>query len=171
MLFKGLWDYSKVETPYPYGETTTYKLGLAFLDGYGDIEDWGCGLAFAKSLVKKSNYKGIDGSWSKFADATVDLETYTSSVDCIFIRHVLEHNHNWKKILENAVKSFKKRMVIILFTPLSEGPTHTINGNPDYSFYLPDITDHLKDFKYNIEKIESKTQYAIEHIIYVERVK
>lgn len=112
------WNYDNVKNPFPYGEQTSYKLGMVFLDGFGDIEDWGCGTAFAKTFVTKSNYKGIDITPSAFMDKIVDLETYKSSTDCIFMRHVLEHNHNWKNILQNALNSFQKRMVLILFTPL-----------------------------------------------------
>jgi SAM-dependent methyltransferase len=168
MLTKGLWNYDNASEPYPYGDITSYKLGVIFLDGYGAIEDWGCGLAYAKKFVTKSKYVGIDITPSKFADKIIDLENYVSSVDCIFIRHLLEHNHNWKKILENAVSSFKKRMVIILFTPLSE-KTHTLNDNPDYSFNLEEILGFIKNCNYKIEKIISKTQYGEEHLIYIWR--
>jgi len=164
------WNYDKATKPFPYGEQTSYKLGLAFLDGYGDIEDWGCGTAFANALITKSNYIGIDITPSVFVDKIVDLETYKSSVDCIFMRHVLEHNHNWDKILQNAVNSFKKRMVLVLFTPLVE-VTHKLNDNPDYSFKLEDIVIYIANAqaKYTMEKINSQTQYGVEYLFYIEK--
>src|SRR5262249_18621560 len=114
----GKWDYRGL-AQFPYDDETTYKKAMAFLDGHGIIEDWGCGTAYAKRFVTKSIYIGIDGSKSSFTDRIVDLREYTSDADCILIRHVLEHNYDWKMILTNAVKSFKRRMVLIIFTPLT----------------------------------------------------
>jgi len=165
------WNYDSVKTSYPYGDTTSYKLGMSFLDGVGDIEDWGCGLAFAKTFVTKSKYIGLDITPSAFCDKVIDLTTYTSSVDCIFMRHVLEHNHTWKTILENALNSFQKKMILILFTPL-EPTTRDLNGNPDYSFKLEDITEPITKAKaiFNMKKIKSETQYGVEYIFYIEKL-
>src|SRR3712207_6253822 len=41
------WDYSAYDQPTAYGDDTTYSKGMAFLDGHGTIEDWGCGTAYA----------------------------------------------------------------------------------------------------------------------------
>jgi hypothetical protein len=40
----GKWDYQDLEQ-FPYDDETTYKKGMAFIDGFGIVEDWGCGTA------------------------------------------------------------------------------------------------------------------------------
>jgi len=171
----GQWDYQNVE-PFCYGDDTTYQKGIAFLDGHGTIEDWGCGFAHAKKFVQKSRYIGIDGSRSEFSDKVADLREYTSKVDCILMRHVLEHNYDWRKVLANAVASFKKRMVLIIFTPLT-GTTRRIalsqvvtsSPVPDISFRREDLTEFFKQFRYTEESLETDTQYSKEHIFYIEK--
>jgi hypothetical protein len=166
------WDYRNV-VQFPYGDDTTYQKGIAFLDGYGTIEDWGCGTAYAKNFVKGSKYIGIDGSHSNYADKVVNLVEYTSETDCIFMRHVLEHNYNWRKILANAVNSFTKRMVLIIFTPFTE-ETRQIAFNqhprmPDISFRKEELIEFFKQFNYHEESLETDTQYKTEHIFYIEK--
>ena len=36
------------------------------------------------------------------------------------MRHILEHNYEWARILDNALASFTERMALILFTPEQE---------------------------------------------------
>jgi hypothetical protein len=36
----------------------------------------------------------------------VDLAHYRSNVPGIFMRHILEHNYEWARILDNALASF-----------------------------------------------------------------
>src|SRR5262249_5897850 len=170
----GAWNYDN--TPkFHYGDDTTYKSGIAFLDGYGNIEDWGCGFAHAQTFVRRSHYSGLDGS-SHHADKIVDLCQYRSDTDCIFMRHVLEHNLEWRRILGGAVASFRKRMVLILFTPFGE-TTHVITtalnctnvSVPDISFRKADLTEYFRDIRYSEESVKTDTQYNIEHVFYLER--
>ncbi len=168
------WNYENVDK-FHYGDDVTYKKGIAFLDGHGTIEDWGCGFAHAKTFVTKSPYVGVDGS-SKYADKIVDLRKYTSDADCIFMRHVLEHNFDWRRILANAIASFKKRMVLVIFTPLAE-TTRVIATStnvtsipvPDISFRKEDLTEYFKQFKYTEESLQTDTQYQTEHVFYIEK--
>lgn len=167
------WNYNNFNTPVSYGDTTTYKLGAEFLKNCTTVEDWGCGTAFFSTVLDSEvKYIGVDGSQSKFNSLHTDLVKYTSSVDGIFMRHVLEHNHNWEPILKNALASFKSRMVLVLFTPTSDS-THVIannaNGVPDIAFNLADIETHLKPFRYRMEVVKTDTQYGIETIFYIER--
>src|SRR4051794_34985861 len=99
MSNRGKWTeyYRGVNTPHPYGDTLTYQLGANYLAGLDRIEDWGCGLGWLRQYLPPANYRGIDGSESPFADAVVDLEEYTSDVDGIFMRHILEHNFGWQR--------------------------------------------------------------------------
>jgi hypothetical protein len=156
-----------------YG-TETYEKGFNWLyETCQDIEDWGCGMAWGKRYVPEGKgYKGIDGSPSavRFADVIGDLRFYTSDVDGIFMRHILEHNPNWDMILGNMMGSFRKRLVLIFFTPFSSY-THPLvaSGLYDFSFRKEDITDFFHGFTWHEENLQTDTQYQHEHIFYVER--
>lgn len=135
--------------PQPFGLSSTYALGAEWLAPCESIEDWGCGKGWLRTIVDPERYKGIDGSHSPFADEIADLTEYRSNTPGLFMRHVLEHNFEWEKILSNALASFTQRMVLILFTPLSDH-THDIlwepdPGVPNLSFKLEDITDKMTD--------------------------
>src|SRR6266508_4844169 len=152
----GKWSYRDVKQ-FAYGDETSYRKGMAFLDGHGAIEDWGCGTAYAKRFATRSAYVGIDGSPSEYRDKAADLRTYTSNTDCIFMRHVLEHNHEWRAILRNAIASFERRMVLIIFTPLSD-ETRTIatwSGIPDIAFRREDLTALFRDLHYSEESLQT----------------
>ena len=91
-----------------------------------EVEDWGCGPAYSRQY-RKGNYTGIDGT-PGFCEVVDDLRTRLSDVDGIFMRHVLEHNHDWQKILDNAIASFRERMSLIFFSPWAN-ETHVANEN------------------------------------------
>jgi SAM-dependent methyltransferase len=166
----GRWDYAGV-APFAYDADQSYRRGLAYLDGRGMVEDWGCGTAIAKRFLRKSPYVGIDGSSSGFEDKLADLQQYRSQADCIFMRHVLEHNYGWRLILANAVQSFRRRMVVVVFTPFA-GHEHKIGENdgiPDLSLRREDVVAFFKTLRFTEETLESATEYGSEHIFYVER--
>ena len=161
-----------------YSNTITYKSGYYFLNSCDKIEDWGCGtggfkLQFTNNDLHK--YIGIDGSITPFSDIKADLLEYISEIDGIFMRHVLEHNYEWKKILENACKSFNKKMCLILFTPFSD-ETKEIAHNLQHGVDCPDLSFNKNELinifqKYNItfelQSIQTNTGYNIEHIFYL----
>lgn len=180
----GNWNYGT--TPqFPYGDETSYQKAMEFLDGPHIIEDWGCGTSWARKFVKRGRYIGIDGSWSLHCDLVTDLRTYrSSSAGGILIRHILEHNYDWKKILGNALASFQKKFALILFTPFTE-TTRTIamseSGKvPDISFRREDLLEFLdavdagsrrsdrRRFYFTEESIQSATQYGVEHLFYIQ---
>lgn len=163
--------YKNLHNKEPYGDTESYKIGAEFLSDCSKVEDWGCGKGWFRLYLKSSSeYVGLDGTFNKFVDRHVDLEKYTSNTDGIFLRHVLEHNYNWKPILENALKSFKKRMVLVIFTPWSDGETKQIGytdsvGVPDLSFSRKDIEEYLNKFQYEYIELNSpETFYKVEYI-------
>lgn len=185
----GKWNYGT--TPqFPYGDETSYQKAMDFLDGPYIIEDWGSGVSWARKFVKRGRYIGLDGSWSHHCDQVVDLRTYRSQADAILLRHVLEHNLEWQKIIENALASFQRKLVLILFTPFSES-THVMTmgpvggGNdtvPDISFKREDILKYLlaeglipgtstkrRLFYFTEESLVTATQYGQEHIFYIEK--
>jgi hypothetical protein len=173
----GLWEqkYEKDIRPRMYGDPLTAKLASVFLNqpDIHVVEDWGCGYGSFKSyLGTHQTYVGVDGSSAAYSDAVADLENYTSTADAIHMRHVLEHNLRWRRILSNAVESFRKRMVLTLFTPLGDR-TEIIARYPD--FYGTGVTmidialgrnellDCLSDLHIVAEMTAmSNTQYGVE---------
>jgi hypothetical protein len=172
----GKWTawYQDPQEPWPYGDTTSYAIGAVWLAGCTLTEDWGCGAGWLRTLLPPDRYRGIDGTASPFCDEVVDLAAYRSAVPGLFMRHVLEHNYAWARILDNALASFTERMVLILFTPEQE-VTQAIAlqpdlGVPDVAFRLADLTDRFPpDVRYTVQRIVSATQYGGETILLLER--
>lgn len=180
----GLWNarYENVENRKMYDDPHTAGLAGEFLrhETIQEVEDWGCGYGgFKEYLAPHQRYIGVDGSQTPFAERIVDLETYRSDVDAIHLRHVLEHNINWHSILSNALLSFKKRMVLTLFTPFVE-ETCIINQYEyfggsnitmvDVAFRRDDIVSLFGGLKWESkENINTKTQYKVEHVFFLSR--
>jgi len=161
--------------PRPYGDSTTYVKGATWLKDL-HVEDWGCGLGWMRTFVDPALYRGVDGSHTPFADEIVDLATYRSTADGIFLRHVLEHNECWLEILRGAVASFRKRLVLVIFTPWQDetrriGQTDVGPGIliPDIGFAREDITRELGALLVTEETLTTRTQYGVEHVLYCER--
>lgn len=119
----GRWSGWKDSGPIQLGAVESYKQAIAWLDGYGDIVDWGGGTGYARRFIAKSGYSVLDGSKSQMNDALVDLASVHSISDCILLRHVLEHNHDWLDILTNMVASFRCRAVVVTFMPFASEVT------------------------------------------------
>lgn len=167
------------DNPEAYGESVTYQLAADWLRDCSVIEDWGCGKGWFSKFVPKEKYIGIDGSSSPFADKVVDLVNYRSNVPGIMVRHVIEHNYEWKTLLTNALESFTERMVLILFTPLSD-ETHELAyhenpGVPDLSFAKSDILElvHLAGAFCHVEQYPFFSGYQDERetVFYLEKRK
>lgn len=184
MTMLNKWDYSGVsQVCFSDVSQESYKKSAKFL---GDtVEDWGCGTGWSKKFF--ANYKGIDGSPSTFVkkEDIVDLVNYTSSVDNILMRQVLECNIDWRKILENVKKSFKNKFCLIVFTPF-EVTTQVgevaksltalgVDREDDISlifFKKQDILDYFPVSEYRIreETIKTGQGYGEEWILYVEKI-
>lgn len=173
----GRWDkwYKDVNKmgSFRYGNTASYQLAEDFLQGL-DVEDWGCGAGGFRRL-HKGGYVGIDGTKNPFVDKVVDLRHYRSRVDGINMRHVIEHNYDWRMVLENALASFNKRFCLTLFTPFQDETKEIVHNAkdgvdvPDMGFKQSDIEDYLKPFKWRMETIKSHVHYRREHIYYIEK--
>jgi len=126
-----------------YGVEESYQVGMDWLKGCDVVEDWGCGPAYSKTY-RNGKYVGIDGT-EGFCDVVADLTVYTSSVEGIFMRHVLEHNTNWRPVLSNALKSFTKRMSLVFFTPWARETVvvHYWHDVPFLSFRKRDILEEI----------------------------
>jgi hypothetical protein len=156
-----------------YGGIQTYQLAEEFLKDL-DVEDWGCGLCGFK-ILHMGGYLGVDGTKTPFTDKVVDLREYRSNVEGIMMRHVLEHNYDWRKVLDNATQSFTKRMCLVLFTPfqketkvMAQNIGHGVDV-PDIGFKQEDINEYLEKFKWHMDTVESKCHYGIEYIYYIEK--
>jgi hypothetical protein len=166
--------YRELNEPWPYGDTTSYEIGAAWLAACALTEDWGCGAGWLSTLIPSGRYRGVDGTPSACCSEVVDLVHYRSTVPAVFMRHILEHNYEWAKILDNALASFTERMVLILFTP-ERVATEQIAfspeiGVPDIAFRLADITERFPpDVTYGLQRISSATQYGCETILLLER--
>ncbi len=171
----GKWErnYEGLTEIKTYADETSYRLAAEFMADVGPVEDWGCGSGGFR-LFCKSEYIGVDGTKNKFVDKVVDLATYTSDAEGILLRHVLEHNPAWEKILANALRSFGKKLCIVVFTPFAE-ETHVIKYYKkmdvvDISFKRDDLVNHFEGLKWTSEEdLKTDSQYGIEHIFYLER--
>lgn len=170
----GKWDYTQCHHTASYGDDTTYRIGAAFLESLS-IEDWGCGLGWFKKF-HAGGYVGIDGSKSEASDVVGDLSGRTqASPEGIFMRHVLEHNENWQVILRNAVRAFRRRMAIAVFTPFDEKTTRlTVPWAPipDLSLARADFASILwgeGDVQIEVQHVQSKTFYGAETVFLVEK--
>ena len=175
----GKWDgwYKDVKDigSFKYGNAVTYQLAADFLADMPEVEDWGCGTGGFKRFYH-GKYTGLDGSVNPFVDKVVDLRSYRSNVDGIVMRHVLEHNYDWRDVLENAVASFKKKFCLIIFTPFNNATTEIAHEKghgvdvPTIGFKRGDIEEYLKGLDWQLEdNIKTRTFYKMEHVYYVQK--
>jgi len=151
------WNYEHLSEPFAYGPDTTYEAAAKFLDG-GPVEDWGCGTGYARKFFPKG-YVGIDLA-PPFSDVCTDIRNRLS-LSHVLLRHVLEHNEDWERILKNALfwkratqDSARRKVAIVIFTPFSDR-THVIGMSrkegctpvPDISFRKEDLTRHFPQYK------------------------
>lgn len=173
---KNKWDkfYEKIPTHHHAQES--YMRAAKFLQTCSKVEDWGVG--HGGFLKYRPDAIGIDGSNTPFARKKyVDLTQYTSPCDGIHIRHVLEHNYEWKKIIENALKSAKKRIVVTFFIPMAvlTRLTEQLCDNNEIGINVPDLriseyefSELIKNHVVYIENIKSpETRYGWEQIVYI----
>ena len=139
------WDrwYERAEKPIPMGRNASYRMAVDWLDLEGcTLEDWGGGTGYARRFVQHATYRLVDGSPSQWNPDPVELTEYASNSECILIRHVLEHNDDWARILANAAGSFRRRMTLVLYTPIQEVTRPVSKPHArvvEYGFALDDI--------------------------------
>lgn len=173
----GKWDhwYAGLVEPAAYGDTATYQMCADWLADCATVEDWGCGKGWARRFFGAGRYVGVDGSRTPYADVIADLADYRSDVDGVMMRHVLEHDDSWPRILANASTSARLRLAIVLFTPLAERTrriawTPTV-GVPDIGFRLGDLIGPLEadGWTVDVETLATNTQYGTETILRCKR--
>jgi len=175
----GKWDAWYKELPstpsaFRYSDTITYQLAANFLSDCAVVEDWGVG--GGGFLNYRPDAIGIDGSNTPFAKKTyVDLCNYVSECDGVHMRHVLEHNYEWKHILHNAFKSATKKICITLFIEMTSNETKEIAHNLKHGVDVPDLSLSENEFMdiiqsynpshYTVESLPTQTGYGRE-IVY-----
>ena len=171
----GKWrrSYADLDRTRLYGDRTTYELAAEFLADVEEVEDWGCGAGGFRRFCR-TKYVGVDGTVNPYVDRVGDLATYTSDVGGILLRHVLEHNQEWEKILDNAVSSFRQKLCIVLFTPFAERTTEIRSywkkDIVDIAFRKDDLIKHFNQHLWRLEEnLKTDTQYKVEHVFYIEK--
>lgn len=167
------------DKPQPYGSSPTYEMGAEWLKDCAVVEDWGCGLGWARQFYKEGQYVGIDGTASPYADEVDDLAVRDSpTVPGIFMRGVIEHDYRWDRVLSNAYRLFTERMCLVLFTPMvMDGPQQLAFvekiGVPDLSFSWDNITAAFEEHlirRWDVRVIESPhAGYGVETIFRLEK--
>jgi hypothetical protein len=182
----GLWDewyrrQGKRNHRKWYGDPTSMKLAAAFLSvpEVITVEDWGCGFGgFSELLGTHQKYIGVDGSIAPGASVHADLAEYRSDPDGLLLRHVIEHNPEWKLVLDNALASFQKRMVLVIFTPFlpetKEVRRYEMwhgrrNMMVDIGLRKEEVLERFGDLSWTEERIETRSQYNYEHLFYLEK--
>jgi N-terminal domain of galactosyltransferase len=162
------------DAPRAFGDDTTYARARDFLRDL-DVEDWGCGLGWFRRHATGA-YRGVDAVATRFADVITDLRRYRSRSPGLLVRHVLEHNDDWRPILRNALASFTRRMTLVIFTPPAPR-THVLRRVehapglvlPEIAFARTDLAGELGPLLVGEEIIATDTQYGVEHVFYLER--
>ena len=175
MTSKGAWTehYADLTDPEPYGDDTSYRMADAWTAECATVADWGCGKGYMRKFIPPERYIGIDGSPSRFADRVEDLTEYRVKTEGVILRHVLEHEHEWESILDNAVASYTKRLFIAVFTP-SVDRTHVLMTEPEYgdvpvvAFNTDDILDRIAG-EWTSHAYRTGTFYGAETIIRAKR--
>ena len=83
------------------------------------------------------------------------------------MRHVLEHNINWTKILRNAVDSFTKKMVLITFLNFTKETViqnYDENGIPNITLGEEELLGIISNFLIKREKLSDG-----EEVFYLEK--
>lgn len=152
----GPWSYAHSTESGAYDDTPSYLLAAGWLAPCDLVEDWGCGTGWMGRFIQ-GTYRGVDGAWSPWCDVQADLRTYTSDVPGAVMRHVLEHNHDWRQIAENFHASWRERAALVLFIPPqtedmdTSGPEWQV---PDLAISGPDLFEILDDGRTDITLTE-----------------
>lgn len=171
----GKWNHRAAAGSALFGPSDSYIKAMGWLRGFGLIEDWGCGTTRAKTYAGDEPYRGVDGS-EGFADVIADLTEYRSNVPCILMRHVLEHNPEWRRVLENAVASFQRRMALVIYTPMAERTfLHCWADRTDFSEPVPEYWFAEQDLEVSFKHLMVAREtigtgpYNVETIYYIAR--
>lgn len=104
-----------------YGIVESYRVAADWLRPCRTVADWGCGGGyFERYLSPNQRYIPIDGTRQIHGQILADLATYEGESDGIMLRHVVDCTNDWRAVLLNVVRRFRRRAVVITFTPMVE---------------------------------------------------
>lgn len=178
--------YEGAEAQRAYGyHSPTYQAAADWLAPCHTVEDFGGGLAwFRRFLRPDQRYRNIDGTASMFCDEVADLATYRPDPlpDGVLMRHVLEHCEldGWRAVLDNVLRSFRKRAVIVVYTPFGDvtrdlGDDESGLNVPVLSFKTTDLFEAIQDaglwpgFGMSLFHGDECGHYGQETVFYLER--
>jgi glycosyltransferase involved in cell wall biosynthesis len=158
------------------GCDTTYKRAAAYLAGVGLVEDWGCTGSYFRRFLPPGCYRGVATQPSGDCDRVTDLAEYTSDAAGILVRHVLEHHPRWRRILQNAIASFRRRMVLVVSTPF----VRATNGSRETSlspvqaagirFCRTDLIREFGRIPFRLEEnVVTDSLFGREHVFYLSK--
>lgn len=152
-----------------YGEVETYRMAAEWLRVCAVVEDWGGAHGhFARYLSASVTYRCVDGTVQCTDQVLADLATYRSTPEGILLRHVVDMTVHWSAVLVNALASFRRRMVVITFTPdvVETRVSKVKSGWPVWHFNPQDLIDAMGAHLLRIRDV--KTTHP-ERIYYLER--
>ena len=131
--------------------------------------DWGGSTGYFGTLVpSECAYHVVDGTMQVTEQTLADLRTYRQPADGVLLRHVLELNDDWRAILDNALASFDRRMVVVLHTPHAS-PAMSVKVKSGWPIWHLDY-EELRDLMgVHLVRDESVQTTHPEHVFYLER--
>lgn len=156
-------------TLFQYGAADTYHLAAEWLKDCGTVADWGGAQGyFGTCLPASVRYVLVDGTVQAAEQTLADLCTYREDSDGILLRHVLDNTHDWQPILANALQAFRRRMVIVTYTPDADVTRRVErkNGWPEWRFNPDDLRRVMGDLLVRDEAIQTTHP---ERVYYLER--
>jgi len=156
-------------TLYQYGAEETYRLAAEWLKDCATVADWGGAAGcFRDYLPASVEYTLVDGTVQSAEQVLANLTTYRESSDGILLRHVLDNTHEWEPILFNALASFRKRMVVVTFTP-DAAFTHRREKKNGWPIWLFNPADLEREMGALLIRDEEVSTTHPERVYYLER--
>lgn len=152
-----------------YGTEDTYQLAAEWLRCCPSVADWGGAKGyFRRFLPEFVDYIVVDGTEQCEGQVLADLRYYRVSSAGILLRHVLDNTREWQPVLANALEAFRRRLVIVTFTPDARQTTRIdhANGYPVWHFNPEDLRGLMGDLLVKDEQIQTSHP---ERLYYLER--
>lgn len=163
---------ARQHVPEKYGGEASYRwiAGQANEHGCKLVFDLGGGHAYLHHFLPIDNYLNIDGAGGPLVDVVHDitepapnldefeLEDFGPRLRAVVLRHVLDHNEDWPKIIDNLPSWEPTVVLIVLYMPLAQEETHVADwdpiGVPEIRFYLPDVVACLHRADFDVEVVQ-----------------
>ncbi|MEE4025323.1 methyltransferase domain-containing protein [Gordonia sp. PKS22-38] len=106
--------------------------------------------------------------WDSRAGVLPDGEV---DADCLYVSKVLEHHWDWRRILGDAVRSFGKRMVLVISIPLGDSELRLDDEQPTPVLQLPreELLSHLAGMTVHEELVDTPGGTGTTTVLHVEK--